>query len=102
LDVDLPHLRRCGARIVEFGRDLSEVADRLHAETATGPRWTGEHGGDLFTATFTEITAATVNRLEQLARNLDDLGGNLAGIAAELEAADERAESAVGSGGRGE
>jgi uncharacterized protein YukE len=101
LNVDVDHIRRCGVRIVEHGRDLSDLVDRLQSETATGPRWTGEDGGDTFAATYAEIAQAALGKLDLLVRDLDDIGTNLRLVAAELEAADERAEAAVRRVGRG-
>lgn len=95
IDVDVDHVRRCGVRIVEYGGDLSDLVNRLQTETAVGPRWIGEHGGDMFAATFAEIAEAALGKLELLARDLDDIGTNLRAVAAALEASDERAESAV-------
>jgi hypothetical protein len=101
IDVDIDHIRHCGVRIVEHGRDLSYLVHRLQTETAAGPRWIGEHGGDIFAATFAEIAQAALGKLELLARDLDDIGANLQIVAAELEASDAHAESAVRRVGRG-
>jgi flagellin-like hook-associated protein FlgL len=95
LRVDLDHLRRSGARMMEHGRDLSDLADRLRTETAAGPRWIGEHGGEAFTGTFAELAVAALTKLEQLADDLDVLGTNLGIMATELDAAEERTAATV-------
>jgi uncharacterized protein YukE len=90
LRVDLDHLRRSGARMVEHGRELSDLVDRLRTETAAGPRWLGERGGETFTSTFAEIAQTALAKLDQLARDLDDLGSSLRSMATDLETAEER------------
>ena len=99
--VDTEHIRRSGATISDYGRDLSALIRDLTADLAVTGRWTGPYGGDAVAATLTGITTMLLSKLRRLAMDLVDIGADLQGAAADLEASDERAEAALRKVGRG-